>query len=150
MGSEGHTLVFGGCDLGLMATIGEAVHEAGGTLTGVVPTIIEERGKVFPHCDSVLACNNLSDRKDIILSESDVVVALPGGIGTLDEVFTVAAAHTIGYHGKMVILYNINGFWDPLTNLLDHLQAQKMIRGHWNRFIQVANSLDELKQLLAK
>ena len=82
--------------------------------------------------------------------QCDVAVALPGGIGTLDEVFTLAASHTIGYHQKMVILYNIDGFWDSLVALLDDLQAKGMIRGNYTQYIQVANNFDELRQLLAE
>ena len=83
-----------------------------------------------------------------MLLHSDVVVALPGGIGTLDEIFTVAAGHTIGYHHKPIILYNINGFWDSLVALLDDLQQRGMIRGHWTDFIRTANTLEELKAML--
>ena len=95
-----------------------------------------------------IPCDNLSDRKDIMLMHSDIVVALPGGIGTLDEVFTVAAAKTIGYHDKQVILYNMNGFWDSTIALLEDLQARGMIRGNYRSMITAANSLEELKQLL--
>jgi len=93
-------------------------------------------------------CDNLSDRKDLMLVHSDVVVALPGGIGTLDEIFTVAASRTIGYHQKDVILLNIKSFWQPLISLLDQLQSQGLVRGHWSEYIKVANTLDELTDLL--
>ena len=79
---------------------------------------------------------------------SDIVVALPGGIGTLDEVFTVAAAATIGYHSKKVVLYNIKSFWSPLINMLDTLQDNGMIRGDWHNTIQVADNFEDLKGIL--
>ena len=63
---------------------------------------------------------------------------------TLDEVFTVAASATIGYHSKPVILYNIKGFWNPLIQLLDDLQSRGMVRGHWHDYIQVVSKLEEL------
>ena len=94
--------------------------------------------------DVNIACDNLSDRKELILARSDVFVALPGGIGTLDEVFTVAAAHTIGYHRKRVVLYNMKGFWDRAIDMLDDLQCRGFIRGRWTDFITVADSLDEV------
>jgi uncharacterized protein (TIGR00730 family) len=97
-----------------------------------------------------IPCDNLSDRKDLLLAHSDVVVALPGGIGTLDEVFTVAAAHTIGYHQKLIILYNIEGFWNTLIALLDDLQQRGMIRGHWKDYISVANSFEELTAMITQ
>ena len=94
-------------------------------------------------------CDNLSDRKQLMADRSDVFIALPGGIGTIDEVFTIAAAHTIGYHGKLVILYNMKGFWNDLLTLLDNLQQRGMVRGQWRDYIAVANNLDEIKDLLA-
>jgi len=79
---------------------------------------------------------------------SDVFIALPGGIGTLDEIFTVASSATIGYHQKTVILYNMNGFWDALLALLDDLQAKGMIRGDWRTYIKTADSIEEISRLL--
>lgn len=141
---EGHTIVFGGCNMGLMGCLAEEK----GSLVGVVPRIIEQGGRVSENLTVHIPCDNLSDRKDLMLLHSDVVVALPGGIGTLDEIFTVAAGHTIGYHHKPIILYNINGFWDSLVALLDDLQQRGMIRGHWTDFIRTASSLEELKAML--
>jgi uncharacterized protein (TIGR00730 family) len=141
---EGHTIVFGGCNMGLMGCLAEEK----GCLVGVVPRIIEQGGRVSENLTVHIPSDNLSDRKDLMLLHSDVVVALPGGIGTLDEIFTVAAGHTIGYHHKPIILYNINGFWDSLVALLDDLQQRGMIRGHWTDFIRTANTLEELKAML--
>lgn len=147
---NGDTIVFGGCDMGLMECIAEAVYTNGGMTIGVVPSKIEENGHVSPHLSVEIPCDNLSDRKDLMLLKSDVVIALPGGLGTLDEIFTVAASATIGYHGKKVILYNINGFWDSLIALLDDLQRRGMVRGDWRRHIMVAGSLEEIRSSLAR
>lgn len=146
IGEHGHTLVFGGCNLGLMERVAKAVKAVGGMTIGVVPTIVEHRGSVSEYVDVEIPCDNLSDRKDLLLAQSDVLVALPGGVGTLDEVFTVVASRTIGYHGKRVILYNMKGFYDPLLRLLDDLQAQGMIRGAWSDHIEVVENLEELAQ----
>ena len=97
MGANGHTLVFGGCNLGLMECVAEAVHNAKGMTIGVVPSIVEKGGKVSEHVDVKILCDNLSDRKDLMIQRSDVIIALPGGVGTLDEIFTVLAAASIGY-----------------------------------------------------
>ena len=95
-------------------------------------------------------CDSLSDRKELMIEHSDIAIALPGGIGTLDEVFTQAGAHTIGFNNKMVILYNIGGFFDTTVALLEDLQKQGMMRGHWTDYIRVANSFTELKNFLEK
>ena len=134
--AQGHAIVYGGCNCGLMECVGKAVHLHGGQTIGVIPRIIEQGGRV-------------SDYVDIsILLKSDVLIALPGGIGTLDEVFTVAASKTIGYHQKGIILYNMKGFFNPLIKLLDDLQAQQMIRGKWQDYIQTANNLTDIAALL--
>lgn len=148
IGSEGHTLVYGGANTGLMECLARSAHDAGAMVIGVVPQILEKGGRASDYIDVDIPCDNLSDRKDLMLAQSDVAIALPGGIGTLDELFTVAASHTIGYHQKRIILYNINGFWNSLIALLDDLQNRGMIRGHYSDYIAVANSFEDLKENL--
>lgn len=148
IGSHGHSLVFGGCNLGLMECVAKAVREAGGLTIGVVPSIIERGGKASPNMDVCIPCDNLSDRKDLMLARCDVAVALPGGLGTLDEVFTMAASATIGYHHKPVILLNLNGFWDKLIALLDDLQQKGFVRGHWSDIIKVASDVSEAEKMI--
>jgi len=145
---SGHQIVFGGVNQGLMECLAKAVKEAGGKTLGVVPSIVEETGRTSQYNDRVLTCNNLSDRKQLMLDESDVFIALPGGVGTLDEVFTVAASYTIGYHHKRVILYNMKGFWDSTIHMLDDLQQRGMVRGQWCDYIGVANNIQEIAKQL--
>ena len=150
MGANGHTLVFGGCNLGLMECVAKAVHDAKGMTVGVVPTIVEKGGKVSDYVDVKILCNNLSDRKDLMIERSDVIIALPGGVGTLDEIFTVLAAASIGYHNKRVILYNIGGFWDSLIAMLNDLKARGVLRAGFEDTVKVAHSLDEIAALIAQ
>ena len=92
MGAAGHTLVYGGCNAGLMECIGKAVHEAGGRTIGVIPTNVEAGSRMSDYVDVEIPCDSLSDRKDLMLAQSDIAIALPGGVGTLDEVFSMAAS----------------------------------------------------------
>lgn len=147
---EDHTIVFGGTDMGLMECIGKTAHEAGGRTVGVVPTKVEERGRTSRHLDVHIPCDNLSDRKDLMNLRSDISIALPGGIGTLDEIFSVAASATIGYHSKRVVLYNMKGFWNSLIALLDDLQGQGLMRRNWKEYILVANDLEDIKRIVAE
>ncbi len=144
MAETGHTLVYGGVNQGLMECVARAVHESGGRTIGVIPQIVEKSGRISSFVDVEVLCDNLSDRKQLMMDQSDVFIALPGGIGTLDEVFTVAASATIGYHHKRVVLYNMKGFWDGAIRMLDDLQAKGVIRGSWQTQIAVANNLDEI------
>ena len=141
---EGHTIVYGGVNQGLMECVAQAACEAGGQTVGVVPQIVEESGRTSTYVSRLVTCQNLNERKQLMQEESDVFVALPGGLGTLDEIFTIAASATIGYHQKKVILYNMKGFWDSLVVLLDDLESRGLMRRPWRSYISVANSLDEL------
>ena len=148
LATEGHTLVYGGVNSGLMECVARAVKQAGGRTVGVLPQIVVKSGRLSDYVDTEVLCDNLSDRKQLMADKSDVFIALPGGIGTIDEVFTIAAAHTIGYHDKRVILYNMKGFWDDMIALLDRLQQRGMVRGEWRDYIAVANSLEEISELI--
>ena len=148
IGDNGHTLVFGGCNTGLMQCTAQAVKRHGGRTVGVIPTLVERGGRVSECVDVQFRCDTLSDRKDLLVSQSDLLVALPGGVGTIDEVFTATAAATIGYHNKGVVLYNVGGFWQPLIDLLDYLAQKGMIRGSWRQRIHVADSLEDIKKMV--
>lgn len=150
LAENGHTVVFGGCDVGLMECVARSAHNVGGRTMGMIPTKVEERGHVSKYVDVEFRCDNLSDRKDLMLAHSDVVIALPGGIGTLDEIFTVAASATIGYHAKKVILYNMDGFWQPLIALLDSLQNRGLMREPYSSHIMVANSLEDIAGMIGE
>lgn len=148
MSEKGHTLVYGGVNQGLMECVAKAVKDSGGRTVGVIPQIVEKSGRISDYVDVEILCDNLSDRKQLMLDKSDVFIALPGGIGTIDEVFTIAASATIGYHEKRVILYNINGFWDALIQMMDDLQQRGMVRGQWRDYIAVASTIEELETIL--
>lgn len=148
MGQNKKTLVYGGANMGLMECIARSVKENGGTVMGVVPTKLEERGRVSDLLDITFRTDTLSDRKDIMLQEADVMIALPGGAGTLDEVFHVIAAAMLDYHRKKVIFYNINGFWNGILDFLSGLEAQHFAHHPLRNYFDVANSLNELTELL--
>lgn len=146
MGESNKTLIYGGANLGLMECIAGAVKEYGGTVIGVVPSKLEENGKVSKYLDQMIHTQNLSDRKDIITEKSDILVALPGGVGTLDEVFHVIAAASIGYHQKKVIFYNDYGFYNELLKTLSTLEEKGFARQPFSTYYEVAETLDELKE----
>ena len=148
LGENRKTLIYGGASLGLMECIAQAARQSGATIMGVVLTKLEEQGAVSDLLDITFRTDNLSERKDVMVRESDVLVALPGGVGTLDEIFHVVAAASIGYHAKKVILYNIDGFWDGMIGFLNELEEKHFARRPLENYYSVANSLDELKEQL--
>lgn len=143
-----HSIVYGGVNQGLMECVAKAAHEGGAQVVGVIPTLVEKSGRISQQVDVEMLCDNLSDRKQMMQDYADVFIALPGGIGTLDEVFSTVASATIGYHSKKVILYNMKGFWNTLVSLLDDLQGKGFMRKEWRAQIMVANSLEEIAAIL--
>lgn len=148
LGKHRKTLVYGGANLGLMECVAKAAKEQGATIMGVVPTKLEESGAVSDLLDITFRTDNLSDRKDVILRESDIMIALPGGVGTLDEAFHVMASATIGYHAKKVVFYNVDGFWDPLLAFFRQLEITRFARRPLTSYYEVASTLDELIELI--
>ena len=144
IGREGHTLVYGGANLGLMEEVARSAHKYGATVVGVVPAILEKTGRASDCIDVRILCDNLNDRKALMIDKSDAIVALPGGVGTLDEIFTVAAAASIGYHHKRVVLYSVGGFWQPLLDMLAAMKGQGVLRDGLEASLPVAHTLDEV------
>ena len=148
LGRLGATMVYGGARFGLMEATAKAAKASGARIVGVVPDILVERDRVSGLLDEQVGCRNLSERKDIMLERSDILVALPGGVGTLDEIFHVLAAATIGYHTKRVVLYNVNGFWNSLNSTLDEMLQAGFVRGEFDKYLVVANSIAELEDII--
>ena len=149
LGSEAMTLVYGGAAKGLMEISASAAKSAGARIVGVVPDILVSRGGVSTLLDDCVQVRNLSERKDAILYRSDILVAMPGGLGTLDEVFHELAAATIGYHNKKVVFYNVNNFWNSMLAALADFREKGFLRGEPDKFFAVADTLEELKNIIA-
>ena len=145
---NGHSIVYGGVNCGLMECLAKATKEAGGRTIGIIPTIVERRGGTSNYVDVEIPCDNLHDRKQLMEDQGDVFIALPGGLGTLDEIFTIVASATIGYHEKPLILYNMKGFWNSLIAMLDDLHSRGVTRKDWHTYIKVADTLEDIKKLL--
>lgn len=148
MGKHNKVLIYGGANSGLMEAVAKGVKQQGGKVVGVIPHMLESKCRVSSYVDEAINCKNLSERKDIMMEQSDVFVALPGGIGTLDEIFTVMASNSIGYHAKKVILFNVSGFWDGLLGVLNEMDSKHFINVPLSQYLEVVRSWDELDRLL--
>lgn len=146
LGKHNKTLVFGGVNRGLMEILAQETYKEGGQVIGVVPEKLQEHASTFMH--QVHTVPDLSQRKDIILQKSDVLVALAGGIGTLDEVFHVLANRILDYHQKKVIFYNTNHFYDELIQALVKFRQEGFIRSELSDLFAVANTEADLNILL--
>lgn len=149
IGEQGYRLIYGGANLGLMECVARAAKKAGAIVAGVVPDKLVERGIVSTLLDENIPVHSLGERKEVMLRESDLFIALPGGLGTLDEVFHVLGESSIGYHSKPVILYNIDGCWDSLLDMLDDLRLQGLLRHDLSERLVVTNSLEDIQHFIA-
>ena len=149
IGKTGRTLVYGGSRAGLMEVIAAATKRNGGKVYGVVPQIITQRHLESELIDFCFPCADLTDRKSIMMQESDVLLALPGGIGTLDELFTVLGVSAIGIQGQRpLVLYNVAGCWDHLITLLKDLCEKGFITRKFEEVVSVATTVDELARVI--
>ena len=148
IGEQGWRLVYGGANLGLMDCVARAAKEAGATITGVVPDKLVQRNIVGSLLDENIPVHSLGERKEVMLRESDLFIALPGGLGTLDEIFHVVGESSIGYHAKPVILYSINGCWNSLLHMLDDLHQRGLMRHDLTDRLVVVHSLEEIKNYI--
>ena len=122
LGAEGHTLVYGAYGGGLMGDIADGFHDAGAKIIGVVPRFLEEKTENYPHLDEIIRTEELSDRKDRMIELSDCFIAVPGGIGTLDELFSILAMKASDRLKGDILIYNVNGFYDGLLECLRQME----------------------------
>lgn len=143
IGSNGHTLVYGGVDRGDMRIAAEACHDAGGQVIGVVPST--RRGNAWRGNDENLLPEDLNQRKDILINLGDRFIALPGGYGTLDEILSTLSQmmFTLTDFSRRMLIVNIDGIFDPLLAQFEKLAEIGILdRGIFRRF-EVVGSVDE-------
>jgi len=128
LAQRGHGLVYGGGHVGLMGIIADAVLEAGGSVTGVIPRPMTERELAHETVTKLYVVSSMHERKALMASLSDAFIALPGGYGTLEELFEVIAWAQLGIHRKPIGLLNVAGYFDALLSLVDHMIGEGFIK----------------------
>ena len=122
MAARGIDLVYGGGRLGLMGIIADTMLEAGGNVYGVIPQALVDHEVAHLGCTELYTVANMHERKAKMTELCDGFVALPGGIGTLDELFEAWTWNALGYHAKPLCLLNVHGFWNDLADFMDHVR----------------------------
>jgi uncharacterized protein (TIGR00730 family) len=125
---DGVGLVYGGGSRGLMGAVATSVLKHGGHVTGIIPEFLEHREQTLRAAQEVIVTPNMHVRKQTMFERADAFVALPGGIGTLEELVEQLTWAQLGRHKKPILILNIEGFWDPLCALLDHMRRLDFIR----------------------
>ena len=121
-------LVYGGGSLGLMGELARSVLEHGGRVTGIIPGFLSERERMLRDADELIVVEDMHQRKKLMFDRSDAFVALPGGIGTLEELVEQLTWAQLGRHAKPIVLVDVKGFWTPFLELIRHMKAQSFIR----------------------
>lgn len=145
---NGHALVFGGGNDGMMGAVAGGVFENGGEITAIAPEWIFEFDDEFLNVTEFISTDSMDERKNLFLEKSDAFIIAPGGYGTLDEFFEIVTLKYLGRHSKSIILFNINHFYDTLIQMLDGMYAKGLIRQDAVDIFQVAESIDEVFELL--
>jgi uncharacterized protein (TIGR00730 family) len=127
LAENGIRLVYGGGSTGLMGALADAVLKNGGDVTGIIPEFLTNREKPRRLAQELIVTRDMHERKRKMFERADGFVALPGGIGTLEELVEQLTWAQLGRHKKPILLANIKGYWDPLLTLIDHMRAQEFL-----------------------
>jgi uncharacterized protein (TIGR00730 family) len=142
-------IVYGGGSTGLMGTIARAVHEHGGEVVGIIPEFLKVQERMFLNADEIIVTSDMHERKRLMFERADAFVALPGGIGTLEETVEQLTWAQLGRHQKPILIANIAGFWDSLLAVLEHLQTLGFLASKELGYLVTANVEDILPLLNA-
>jgi uncharacterized protein (TIGR00730 family) len=138
MAEAGVGLVYGGGGLGLMGEIARTVLAHNGHVIGIIPEFLSKKERMLKDADELIVVKDMHQRKQLMFDRSDAFVALPGGIGTLEELVEQLTWAQLGRHNKPIVLLNVEGFWAPLLALLQHMSREQFIRPDMDvRFITV-------------
>lgn len=141
-------IVYGGAKVGLMQAVAEAAMANGGRVIGVIPNVLVDLEVAHDGLTELHVTDTMHTRKALIGERSDAFIALPGGFGTLEELFEVLTWQTLKIHSKPVLLLNTNGFYDQLLAFLDYCVEQGMLSPPKREIVLVANTVDEALRLL--
>lgn len=125
LAEHGDTLYYGGGSIGLMGTAARAAQESGGRVVGVIPASLRKREVAYEDADELIVTASTSDRKQILIRDSDGFIILPGGFGTLDELLDVITTKQLGYHRKPIAIVNTDAYFDPLIDMFDHIIRER-------------------------
>jgi uncharacterized protein (TIGR00730 family) len=149
LAANGIRLIYGGGKVGIMGAVSEAVLQHGGKVTGIIPEFLVAREHARKSGDLVVT-RDMHERKRKMFEMADAFVAMPGGVGTLEEIVEQITWVQLGRHKKPVLLANIKNFWDPLCALLEHMRSLEFIRGGLEFDLLVTTRVPEILPMLKK
>lgn len=150
IGTNGNTLIYGGSKSGLMGELAESVLQAGGKVIGVEPQFFIDAGFVYDEITELITTKDMSERKAKMIELGDVFIAFPGGTGTLEEITEVMSKVSLKHLDAPCILYNLNGYYDSLKQLLEHMIEMDLSSAEKQEGIYFAEDLEEIQRILDK
>jgi uncharacterized protein (TIGR00730 family) len=144
LAASGTGLVFGCGSIGLMGTIARAAHDHGGEVIGIIPEFLRVQERLFADADEVIVTKDMHERKRLMFERADAFVALPGGVGTLEEVVEQLTWAQLGRHRKPILIANIAGFWDPLVAMFDHMLGLGFLANGRQLSFLVADDVEDI------
>jgi len=148
MAAAGVGLVYGGGNVGLMGTVAKAVLDGGGNVTGIIPEFLKKKERVLGDVQNLIVTQDMHQRKQLMFEKADAFVALPGGVGTLEELIEMLTWAQLGRHQKPVLIANIADFWKPLLVLLAHMRQSGFIRTGFEVHTLVAEKIADILPML--
>jgi uncharacterized protein (TIGR00730 family) len=142
LAQRGIRIVYGGGRVGLMGALADSARAAGGEVVGVMPQALVDREIGHTGIDDLRVVDTMHERKALMVELADAFVALPGGIGTLEELFEVYTWAQLGIHAKPLALLDVAGYYEPLAAFLDHAVAQRFLRSETRAMLAVADSIE--------
>src|SRR5215218_1918552 len=149
MAEQGINLVYGGGNVGLMGTVARSVLDHGGHVTGIIPDFLKNREKMLDDVQETIVVSDMHTRKRLMFERADAFVALPGGIGTLEELVEQMTWAQLGRHTKPILLLSINDFWKPLLVLIAHMRELGFIRPGLELNYLVAERVEEVLPMVS-
>lgn len=140
---RGDTLVYGGSSVGLMGMLARTMQEQGARVVGVIPEALVAMEVAYNNADELLVTSTMRERKAMMEARADAFLALPGGVGTMEEVFEIMAARSLNLVQKPLVLLNYDGFYDPLVRLLEHMHEANFLRTHYGEMVHFAASVQD-------
>ncbi len=150
MAKAGIGLVYGGGDMGMMGAVADAVRRNGGSVTGIIPQFLLNKERAGFNGEGLIVTADMHERKRKMFEMADAFVAMPGGVGTLEELVEQLTWAQLGRHKKPIMIANIEGFWQPLCALLDHMKALEFIRPGLEFEMLVADKVEDILPMLQK
>jgi len=148
LAENGVRLVFGGGSIGLMGALADSLINHGGAATGVIPGFLTAQERPRRLAQELIVTQDMHERKRIMFERADGFVALPGGLGTLEELVEQLTWAQLGRHKKPILIADINGYWDPLLTLLDHMRAVKFVPTTSPVHLLVAKRVEDILPML--